>query len=59
MRCASCERDLKEGTDVIGVQDGIIGSRGFVPIKDMLMFCGVSCLRSYFADSRGYVERVP
>ena len=59
MQCASCQKDLEDGMDVIGVQEGIIGSRGFVALDEMLLFCSVSCLRNYFADPKGYVERVP
>ena len=59
MRCASCQRNLEEGMDVLGFQNGIIGSRGFVPLEDAILFCSKECLRSYFADSKGYVERVP
>ncbi len=59
MQCASCQQDLKEGMDVIGVQEGIIGSRGFVPLEEMLMLCSVECLRNYFSDPKGYVQRVP
>ncbi len=59
MRCASCQQDLKEGMDVIGVQEGIMGARGFVALEEMLMLCSVECLRSYFSDAKGYVQRVP
>ena len=59
MRCASCQKDLEEGTDVLGVQEGIIGSRGFVPLEEPLLLCSKECLRNYFADAKGNVERVP
>ncbi len=59
MRCASCQQDLKEGQDIIGVQEGVVGARGFVPLEEMLILCSKECLTSYFADSSGYVERVP
>ena len=59
MRCASCQQDLREGMDVIGVQEGIMGSRGLVPLEEMLILCSVDCLRSYFSDPKGYVQRVP
>ena len=59
MQCASCQKDLEEGIDVIGVQQGIIGTRGFVPLEEHLLFCSKECLRNYFSDPTGYVERLP
>lgn len=36
------------GKDVLGVQEGVIGPRGFVPLEDMLFFCSDDCSRDYF-----------
>ena len=59
MRCASCQKDLEEGTDVIGVREGVIGNRDFVPLEESLLLCSKECLRNYFSNSKGYVERIP
>lgn len=59
MRCASCQKDVTEGMDVMGVQEGVMGPRGFVPLEEMLILCSKECLRTYFADPSDYVQRVP
>lgn len=59
MLCASCQKELKEGQDVIGVQEGIIGPRGFVQLEERLLLCSIDCMKSYFADNGSYVERIP
>ena len=59
MLCASCQRNLTEGMDVLGVQEGVVGPRGFVPLEEILLLCSEECLRTYFADPSGDVERVP
>jgi hypothetical protein len=46
--CASCRRELDIGVDVIKVDEGVIGVKGFVPLEKMLFFCCERCLRDYF-----------
>ena len=59
MQCASCQEHLKEGTDALGVQEGIIGSRGFVPLEEHVLVCSKNCLRAYFSNNNNDVTRVP
>lgn len=64
MKCATCRRELNEGSDVFQVEEGIVGLSGFVPLDDAVVFCSVECLKEYFKASRGYdrwkaPDRVP
>ena len=45
LRCVVCGRKLEMGTDAIGVQEGVIGPRGFVPLADMELHCSESCAK--------------
>jgi hypothetical protein len=51
MKCTNCQRELVIGTDVLGLQEGVIGTRGLVPLAAMLFFCGEECLKEYHDDS--------
>lgn len=51
MNCANCRKELHVGFDVLGLQEGVVGTRGVVPLADMLLFCDEECLRSYQGDS--------
>jgi len=53
IKCAACRTNLEEGMDVIQVEEGIIGLRGFVSLEKPLLFCSVDCLRDYFTPSKG------
>ena len=57
-RCAQCRRDLDLGVDAVGIQQGVIGPRGFVPLEDMRLLCGENCLRNYVCDGTGEAERL-
>ncbi|MBE7456489.1 MAG: hypothetical protein HS102_08030 [Planctomycetia bacterium] len=55
-RCRRCHHLIPEGADVIGVQDGVLGPRGFVPLESHRFFCDENCLRDYFQN--GDVEKL-
>ncbi len=59
--CHACRRELEEGTNVLEVQEGIIGKLGFVSLGEKLLFCNFECLRNYLDGSRGHVlkRRIP
>ena len=46
--CANCIRELDIGVDVLRVDEGVIGMKGFVPLENTLLFCCERCLRDYF-----------
>jgi hypothetical protein len=46
--CANCVRELDMGTDVLKVDEGVIGPKGFIPLENALFFCCERCLRDYF-----------
>lgn len=50
-RCADCDIELSIGRDTIRVQEGVIGTRGFVDLGDSLVFCSEACLRKHFVDT--------
>ena len=58
MICPTCCKDLEEGSNAIGIEEGVIGRRGFVPLEETLIVCSKQCLRVYFANNNHY-ERNP
>ncbi len=62
MKCATCQADLEQGMDALELQEGILGSQALVPIGEMVLFCGVECLKDFFNGSKGRLKqprRVP
>lgn len=60
-RCATCRKELKQGMDVLQLQEGILGIMGFVALDEPKLFCDVACLKGHFNGSKGYVlpQRIP
>ena len=58
-RCSYCQRQLNLGVDVWTVLQGVLGPRGFVPLEEMIYFCGEECLRDYFNGSTEETQRIP
>lgn len=54
MKCRTCSKELREGVNVFEVQEGVIGTSGFISLDEGLIFCDVECLKEYFQASRGY-----
>lgn len=61
IECRTCRREFEEGTNVLEVQEGIIGKLGFVSLGEKLLFCNFECLRNYLDGSKGHVlkRRIP
>ena len=61
IECRACRRELEEGTNVLEVQESIIGKLGFVALGEKLLFCNFACLRNYLDGSKGHVmkRRIP
>lgn len=60
--CSRCRRTIDLGRDVMAVEQGVVGPRGFVPLEDPLLFCGEACLKGHFDDDGDIVEmprRIP
>ena len=51
MNCAHCNEELTIGVDIFGVTQGVVGTRGVVPLHEMELFCSERCLRESFDDS--------
>jgi hypothetical protein len=48
IKCSQCRRELDVGIDVIKVEEGVMGMKGFIPIEKILFFCCEECIREYF-----------
>ena len=46
--CANCRRDLDIGVDAIKVDEGVIGTKDFVPLDKPMFFCCDECLSAYY-----------
>jgi hypothetical protein len=59
--CENCHRELDVGVDVIRVDEGVMGMKGFVPLEGTMFFCCEKCLRDYFdmADLPSLPGRIP
>jgi len=51
-KCANCGEKLDYAAYVWGVQEGVIGGKGFVPthLHDWLLFCSKDCLVTYMEN---------
>lgn len=50
IQCAHCRRDLQLGEDVIRMENGVIGPRGFIDLGNAMFFCDEDCLKRYCED---------
>lgn len=46
-KCSDCRRELGLGLDAIGLDYGVIGPRGFVPLGEKKFFCDEDCLQRH------------
>jgi hypothetical protein len=46
--CVNCQFELDMGRDAIGVELGVVGPRGFIPLDDKMLFCCEKCVKEYF-----------
>lgn len=58
-RCASCRTTLALGLDVIAIQHGVVGPRGFVPLDEPDLVCSEECLAQYPAPIEEAPHRIP
>lgn len=60
-KCANCNRELEIGMDAIRVEEGVTGTKGFIPLENVLFFCCEKCLRDYFdlSDLPSRPSRIP
>jgi len=56
-RCAECRTLLRIGDDLMSVEEGVLGTRGLVPLERPLFFCRAKCLHDYFRDEP--IEKMP
>jgi len=57
-RCKACGRKLNQGADIVALQEGVLGPRGFIPLEELVFFCSDVCLsRLCGSDAEG--ERIP
>lgn len=59
--CENCRRELDVGVDVIRVDEGVMGMKGFVPLEKTMFFCCDKCVREYFenGDLPSMPSRIP
>jgi len=59
--CSNCRRNLDVGVDAIRVDEGVIGTKDFVPLESTMFFCDERCLREYFdmGDLVSMPPRIP
>jgi len=63
--CDECQRPLRLGEDVVQIEKGVWGPRGFVPLGEISWFCSEECIGDQFgvpdneASTADRVERLP
>jgi hypothetical protein len=50
LQCIECKETIYLGEEIVGVQSGVNGNRGFVPLEEMRMLCSEECAVDYFND---------
>ena len=60
-KCANCIRELDVGVDAIRGDEGVIGTKDFVPLGKTMFFCSERCIRDYFdmSDLPSLPPRIP
>lgn len=60
-KCANCTKDINIGSDIIRVEEGVSGLKGFIPLEKTMLFCCEKCLTDYFDMSNlpSIPRRVP
>jgi hypothetical protein len=42
--CSTCHREIQHGEDVLALERGVIGPRGYIPLDEPQYFCSEHCL---------------
>lgn len=50
MKCVKCQKTIRMGENAIGVQRGVLGSRGLVPLEPFEVYCSEECIKKNFDD---------
>jgi hypothetical protein len=58
-KCATCDRSLDLGVEVIRTEIGVMGGQGFVPLEDPMIFCSDKCADDYFRLEDSFPPRIP
>ena len=58
MKCENCGATLQYAVDVLGVQQGVLGPRGFIDVAERVLFCSERCVAEYYSDPLEE-ERIP
>ena len=56
IRCVNCDNEIDLGADVLVIEEGVLGPRGFIPLEKRL-FCSQQCLSEYVCNDD--LEEVP
>jgi len=59
LRCAYCRTTLTLGLDVIAIQHGLVGPRGFIPLEEHALLCSDACLAHYIEPTEEGPRRIP
>ena len=57
-RCRQCHRRIRLGEDIMQLQRGVIGPRGFVQLDEPASLCSDACLRGYVNGSDEEIEKL-
>lgn len=58
-RCVQCHRALDLGTDLVGIQQGVLGPRGFVQLEERKLLCSDTCAENYVCNGKTEVHEMP
>jgi hypothetical protein len=60
-KCTNCIRELDIGVDTLRVDEGVIGTKDFVPLDSTMFFCCEKCLCDYFdmSDLPSMPRKIP
>ena len=50
-KCQYCAKELPQGVNVIKIQQGVLGPKGYVALEDGELFCDERCLRDFYGNN--------
>jgi len=57
--CAFCRHEIEDDEYAVGTIEGKRKWEGFIPVKELLLFCSRRCVVKHFSLSKDEIDRLP
>jgi len=58
-QCAFCQSKIEIGLNCWAAQQGVMGSKRFIPLENQTIFCSEECIHKHFNGAIRYRGRIP